>query len=59
MLNDGFKPDAYSFNALFSAMADAGASLYAVQDLISEMAKWDIKVSCDRRHLYLLADESA
>ncbi|GAX82070.1 hypothetical protein CEUSTIGMA_g9498.t1 [Chlamydomonas eustigma] len=45
MLDDGFQPDVYSFNALFSAMADAGASLYAVQDLISEMAKWNIKMN--------------
>lgn len=44
MLNEGLEPDEYTFNALLTSMARVGASLYAVQDIVGEMNKWNVKV---------------
>ena len=44
MLKEGLVPDVYSFNALLTSMSRVGASLYAVQDLVGEMSKWNVKV---------------
>ncbi len=44
MVADGLAPDEYTFTAVLTAMSHAGASVFAVEDLVAEMAKWGIKV---------------
>jgi len=45
MLSDGMAPDEYTFNAILTAMGRIGASLYAVEDLVGEMARWGVQTN--------------